>query len=367
MYLLRMTYQYAFRSARQQVLRLSVSIRPSCENSKINFPFWMATAFGLSLGSVSQEWAEVYQLQSESRFVEALKRLKSAPRSDPKTKLYSSLLQLNLEMCIAASSGVHPNGADYDALESVYTACRDAGFMDVAIETQLLMFDSFPSHREQILSALVDSSMDEHTKRRVYHRKGQHLVASGHFYDAQDLWLPLVTASGIDPEDADDSLASLLLDFGRLYSHLGKFNEAVDIYNHCLCVSRSLPNQAVSLIRLSNALERISRPAQADKRRQEYFHMISKPYPTLCAMCSVVLGKEPKFLIPCCKTVVHSECLRAVVSEYAEDENKCPFCETQFIIGEVVDPTAVTGRKYKKKSSGRERANSVTDDEIKPE
>ena len=230
------------------------------------------------------------------------------------------------------------------------------GNHQVQIEAWLLMFDAFAIYREEATDMLtqLEAYMDVHTERRWLHRKGHGLIASGHLQEAYELWVPLVVAIPNQQSDCDDSLCALLIDFGRLSTELGKYNDAVDIYNQALSCARTAHNQGLALIRLSNALERMSRPAQADKRRTEYFHLIKKEYPTHCALCSGSFGKEPKFLLPCCKTVVHSECLRQIVSDIQEAETKCPFCATTYLISDVVDPTAVVGRKYKrtKRASG---------------
>lgn len=327
----------------------------------------MATAYGLSLSNTYKDWHVVYQLQSDSQFVEALSALAKSPKPDTKSQLYAKLVRLNLELFVAATSGIAPSDADFSAIHQIDHSAKSHEFVDIHLEALFLAFDCFPSKRDGILEDLErdEAHMDVHTRRRWLHRKGLRLMTLGNLQEAHDLWAPLVTLNPTLPVEADDSLATLLLDFGRLYSHLGKFSEAVEIYNHCLCASQSLHNQALSLIRLANGMERISRPAQADKRRQEYFHMIQKPYPAQCAMCSGVLSKEPKFLIPCCKTVVHSECLRTAVSDLPEDETSCPFCATMFYISEVADPAAVTGRRYKKtKKNAKERANSATDGDM---
>ena len=315
----------------------------------------MATSFAVSLSQRDSKWAEMFRLQSSSDFSGSLDALNSLRPTDEKTILYKNLLAIQLDLCLDALNGIEPTE---DARLSAQNIARNAAsdsLKDIRIDALFLMFDLFPDSRKEVFLELasLEETMGGHTLRRWVHRKGQSFVQLGQLHEAFDLWLPLVTGEPLHPEDEDDSLVVLLVDFGRLCSQLGKYSDAVEVYNQAVCVSKTPYNLGVSLIRLSNALERVARPAQADKRRIEYFALIRRDHPTHCALCSGIFHKEPKFLIPCCKTVVHSECLRQEVSDYPEPENECPFCKVKFLISDVADPTSVTARKYKrhKKSS----------------
>lgn len=310
----------------------------------------MATQLALELSRLSTEWEKVFHLQNNSQFKEALAAISNAPVTSVLQGELKQLLTIRLKLCHDMSSGHMPG---HDIIEEIRERSQDAqasASVAILIESSFLLFDSNPALRDEALQTLegLQQVMDAHTLRRFLHRKGLSFIATNRMKDAYDLWTPLIKAEPNTPEDHDDSLCTLLLDFGRLCTELGKYSDAVEIYNQALACAKTAYNQALALIRLSNALERMSRPAQADKRRMEYFNLIKREYPTHCASCSVVFGKEPKFLITCCKTIVHSECLRQVVSEIESDETNCPFCSTKFTISDVADPTSVEGRKYKK-------------------
>lgn len=313
----------------------------------------MATQLAIRLSTQYADWAKFFQLVNHSQFKDALTACRSLPRSDASSDQYAQFSSIFLQLCIDAAGGVEPKAEHAITLQAIIESCHRLSIHAVQIESLFLMFDTFAANRDQALSVLdaLQSQMDEHTHRRYLHRKGLALVHSGSLHEAFELWSPLVT-SVPSVEDSDDSMSTLLIDLGRVSTELGKYSDSVDIYNQALACSRSPHNQGLALIRLSNALERLSRPAQADKRRIEYFHLIKREYPTHCASCSAAFGKEPKFLIPCCKTIVHSECLRQVVSESPDAETSCPFCSTKFTIADVVDPTSVEGRKYKKTKRG---------------
>lgn len=322
----------------------------------------MATRLAITLSEKSPEWDMVFKLQTISDFVAARESLASVHCMEENVRIYSDLVRIQLELCVSVSAGSMPKEEYASQIRAIVAQSVTAGCMDVQIEALLLMFDVFTIYREEAYTGLVslETSMDSHTLRRWFHRKGLRYMQLGNLQEALDLWLPLVTDRGDTLEDLDDSLSCLLLDFGRVCSHLGKYSEAVDVYNQSLCVCKTSHNQGLSLIRLSNALERIARPAQADKRRIEYFALVQREYPTNCSLCSGSFGKEPKFLIPCCKTIVHSECLRAEVSDLHENETNCPFCKVKFFIGDiVVDPSNISGRKYVKKnrSSNKEEVH----------
>ncbi|TEB16918.1 hypothetical protein C9890_0549 [Perkinsus sp. BL_2016] len=310
----------------------------------------MASAFAIKLSTIYPDWANVFTLQSEGKFEEALNRIPHSTQKEPGSNLYGDLLMCNLRMCIDASQGISPTPEAETSLLNVTNLCGSQGHFPLQIEGLFMLFDSFPKSRDEISSQLIllEDRMDAHTLRRWNHRKGTSLISQGKLHEAHELWSYIVAVAPTAVEDYDDSLCSLLIDLGRLSTELGKYSDAVDIYGQALACARSPHNQGLSLIRLSNALERMSRPAQADKRRMEYFALIKRDYPSQCSACSVPFGKEPKFLVPCCKTVVHSECLRQTVSDIEPSETDCPFCGTKFHISDVVDPNAVEGRKYKK-------------------
>ena len=287
-------------------------------------------------------------------YSEALKLIAEAPKKDLVVEMFSQVFEFNLQMCLNALRGVIP--AVYQGLElrKIAKLAAENGFSDVQIEAWFLIFDSFDSSHDEVVEELLklESSMDKNTLRRWCIRKARHLSHTGHISDAYDLLLSHAVVVPENESDNDDSLCALLVEFGRIATELGKYSDAVDIYNQAVNSAKSAHNQGLALIRLSNALERMSRPAQADKRRIEYFTLIKRDYPTQCASCSLHFGKEPKFLIPCCKTIIHSECLRQVVSDIEESEASCPFCSTVFRISDVVDPTSVEGRKYKRSKKG---------------
>ncbi len=314
----------------------------------------MATGFAIKLSTNYQEWNTVFSLQSESKFEEALDAVQRAPLTEPGSKLYAELVKSNLRMCVGALSGVAPTAADESLLMQLAEQSASEGHFPIQIETLFFIFDTFPNARDSVFETLkrLEEKMDEHTIRRWTHRQGIHYISQGRLHEAHELWSRQVAVIPTSVEEYDDSLCSLLIDLGRLSTELGKYSDAVEIYGQALACARSTHNQGMSLIRLSNALERMSRPAQADKRRMEYFNLIKREYPTRCSACSVAFGKEPKFLIPCCKTIVHSECLRQAVSDIEPSETDCPFCGTKFYISDVVDPNAVEGRKYKKHRRG---------------
>jgi hypothetical protein len=314
----------------------------------------MATSYAIGLAAHHPEWANVFELQRESRYSDALEAINRVPVVSQESTLYSNLIRLNLRMCVDALAGMYPEEKLAEELRGIAEKSASISCSTVQIETLFLLADVYPSSRAQAMATLeqLEPNMDHHTLRRWIHRKGKRLVKAGHIQEAHDLWSKLAIETPASVEDHDDSFCSLLIDFGRISTELGKYSDAVDIYGQALACARSPHNQGLALIRLSNALERLSRPAQADKRRMEYFSLIKREYPTQCAACSVPFGKEPKFLIPCCKTIVHSECLRQEVSDIEPSETDCPFCKTKFFISDVVDPTAVEGRKYKKHRRG---------------
>jgi tetratricopeptide (TPR) repeat protein len=314
----------------------------------------MATALAIELSSRYSDWATVFELQNESRYSEALQALSSVSMKASGAGIYSQLLNLHLRMCVDATKRIEPSDHQCTELFRIAEQAGAVGQSSIQVEALFLIFDAFKNSREGASLALgrLENQMDEHTRRRWCHRKGIAFIAEGKLHDAHSLLTKAAIEIPESVEDFDDSLCSLLLDLGRLSTELGKYSDAVDIYGQALACSRSPHNQGLSLIRLSNALERMSRPAQADKRRIEYFHLIKREYPIHCAACSGQFGKEPKFLIPCCKTIVHSECLRQVVSDVEANETECPFCATLFHVSDVVDPSAVEGRKYKKHRRG---------------
>ena len=308
----------------------------------------MTTHLAVTLSEKYSEWSTIFKLQSESDFASALACLKNAPIPDSQVGIYMQFVKINLELSISVKSGSMPKEEYASRIRLLVGEAQSLNAFDIQVELFLLMFDVFAIYREEAYTNLciLESSMDEHTLRRWIHRKGMGLVHLGQLFEALDLWQPFVSAKGDSFEDFDDSLAVLLLDFGRVCSLVGKYSDAVEVYNQSLCVSKTVYNQCMSLIRLSNALERMARPAQADKRRIEYFSLIKKEYPTKCSLCSGPFGKEPKFLIPCCKTVVHAECLRSDI--LTDSASECPFCKVSFFMGDVLDPTMVSGRKYKR-------------------
>jgi tetratricopeptide (TPR) repeat protein len=314
----------------------------------------MATTFAINLSTLYPEWSAVFAYRSESKYEEALVALKRTPITDSASKLYAEVVSTNLRMCVDALKGEVPSEADKSLLVQLAKESATIGIFPVQIEALFLIFDAFPDSKGDVVDSLIqlEERMDAHTMRRWTHRKGIYYISQGKLHEAHDLWSKVVSVIPTGVEEYDDSLCSLLIDLGRLSTELGKYSDAVEIYGQALACARAPHNQAMSLIRLSNALERMSRPAQADKRRMEYFTMIKRDYPTHCSACSVVFGKEPKFLIPCCKTIVHSECLRQAVSDIEPSETECPFCGTKFYISDVVDPNAVEGRKYKKHRRG---------------
>lgn len=326
----------------------------------------MSAALSVTLASTSASWRRVFELQNHGDYATALEQLSRISHLSDEQSLLAEVFALKLRICLEALRGVLPDGTMADGLQEIISRAEQANLKDVAIEGNLLLHDCFPGFADQVLSKLAghEPHMDQSTLRRWLHRKGLSYVRSGNAQLAADLWAGLIDSVGDSEADQDDSLAVLLLDYGRVSSQLGKYADAVELYNQALCVSRTPVNQGASLVRLSNALERISRPAQADKRRIEYFHMIGKDYPTRCALCSMNFGKEPKFLLPCCKTVTHSECLRIVVSDHQEDERDCPFCETHFIISDVADPSSISARKYqrhKRNADDRESTEEKVD------
>jgi len=316
----------------------------------------MASTLAVSLSTNYSEWSEFFKLQNSSRFEEASRYLGIVPRHTQEVAIYAKLLGATLQICNSAATGAFPHDLHGHTVREVINEANSIGSTSVVIEGWFLAFDCFSVYRDESVVSLtaLENVMDSNTRRRWIHRKGNHLISTGALNEAFDLWSGQVPSACDTKEDSDESLVSLLIDFGRLASQLGKYADAVEIYNQAVCLSQTVYNQCVSLVRLSNALERISRPAQADKRRVEYFGVIGKEYPTQCALCSGQFGKEPKFLIPCCKTITHSECLRAVVSEHQGDETDCPFCRTKFMISDVADPTAISARKYKRQKKPNE-------------
>jgi len=314
----------------------------------------MATSLTLKLSQSEPVWAKVFDLQANAHFSEALDLLQSAPRVDEQADLFCRVFEANLRMCVAALRGNPPCEVDASMIKQIASDSHIRGLVGVEIEAWLLIFDAFDSLREEARGNLskLESVMDSSSLRRWNIRKARSLSYAGHLTEAYDTLLPYSAFLADEDADNDDSLCALLVELGRIATELGKYSDAVDIYNQAVNCSKSPHNQGLALIRLSNALERMSRPAQADKRRIEYFTLIQRDYPTQCAACSMNFGKEPKFLIPCCKTIVHSECLRQVVSDIDESETSCPFCSTLFRISNVVDPTAVEGRKYKRTKKG---------------
>lgn len=308
----------------------------------------MATSLAATLSVQFPEWNAMFQLQNQSRYSEALAASARLPKPDSLSRLYVELIQIHFQMCINALNGNLPK--DEQATNIRRIAQEASTSRALQTEAHFLLFDAFAIYRDEAYSRLLEleSDMDSLTRRRWYIRKGQNMVSGGQLQDAYDLWSPLVSDIPNTQEDRDDSLCALLVDLGRVCTELGKYSDAVEVYNQAVCSAQSSHNQGLALIRLSNALERMSRPAQADKRRIEYFNLIKREYPTQCALCSGSFGKEPKFLIPCCKTITHSECLRQVVSDCPDAETNCPFCSTRFLISDVADLSAVVGRKYKR-------------------
>jgi tetratricopeptide (TPR) repeat protein len=319
----------------------------------------MSAGLSVALASTSPAWRRVFELQNIGDYSHAFEELSRIAHTTDEESLLADICGVKLRICLEAVRGVHPDGDCASELQKVISRAENSNIYPIAIEGNILLHDCFPDLSDQALSALsgYEPYMDQSTRRRWLHRRGISHMRSGNIQEAADLWTGLIDAAGDSETDQDDSLAVLLLDYGRVSSQLGKYADAVELYNQALCVSRTPVNQAASLVRLSNALERISRPAQADKRRIEYFHMIGKDYPTRCALCSMNFGKEPKFLLPCCKTVAHSECLRIIVSDHQEDETDCPFCATHFVISDIADPTSISARKYqrhKRNNDGKE-------------
>ena len=321
----------------------------------------MASRLSVSLSTSSPEWRSIFELQNMGDFAGALQKLSSIAHVSDESSIFADIVAVNLRICVGTLKGIRPDEPVAFELLKIIEVAERRGFKHLVIEASFLLFDCFPQHGDQALSTLATHElyMDEDVGRRLVRRKGISHVRSGNLQAAADLYAGYCSASGDKDTDQDDSLAALLLDYGRVSSQLGKYSDAVELYNQALCVSKSATNQALSLIRLSNALERISRPAQADKRRIEYFNMIDKEYPTRCALCSASFGKEPKFLLPCCKTVTHSECLRTIVSDHPEDDTTCPFCSTHFIISEIADPTSVSARKYQRHKKSGEDGNQA--------
>lgn len=314
----------------------------------------MTTALSLQLSTTQPVWGRIFELQSASFFADAMALLPTAPRPDLAIDLFAQVFEANLRFCVNALHGALPTQQEASSLIQLAFAAGTRGFSDVQIEAWLLIFDVLEAHHDEAFGELskLEVFMDSNTVRRWHVRKARSLSHSGNISEAYELLLSHAPTLPDQDLDNDDSLCALLIEFGRIATELGKYSDAVDIYNQAVNCARSTHNQGLSLIRLSNALERMSRPAQADKRRIEYFNLIRREYPTQCASCSIHFGKEPKFLIPCCKTIVHSECLRQVVSEIEESETSCPFCTTIFRISDVVDPNAVEGRKYKRSKKG---------------
>jgi tetratricopeptide (TPR) repeat protein len=326
----------------------------------------MASSLAVSLSNTYIEWSNLFKLQNSCKFNEALHALSSVPKNTLTDTIFSRIIEANLIICIGAIEGSLPTANTGDSIRQMVKEAHDASIDSLAIEGLLLLFDCFPSSRDETIAELsnLEDTMDDNTKRRWIHRKGNYLISSGFSEEAFELWSTHVQSICDQRDDSDDSMVALLVDFGRLASQLGKYSDAVEIYNQAVCLSQTPYNQCVSLIRLANALERISRPAQADKRRVEFFNIIGKEYPTQCSLCSGLFGKEPKFLIPCCKTITHSECLRAVVSEYQGDATDCPFCQTKFLISDVADPTAISARKYKRHKKPSEGSSARLGSEI---
>jgi len=308
----------------------------------------MSSHLSAKLSSESVSWKSVFELQNNGEYAASLAKLSEMKHASVEASLFAEVLALNLRMCLVALTGSFPDEDVANDLRDLISRCLVQGCPRVAIEAAFLLFDCFPAYSDEALMKLSDceSHMDQSSRRRWLHRRGLSHVRSGDLQGAIAFWVGLVGSRNDLDTDQDDSLAALLLDYGRVSSQLGKYSDAVELYNQALCLSKTPINQAISLVRLSNALERISRPAQADKRRIEYFNMIGKEYPTRCALCSMSFGKEPKFLLPCCKTITHSECLRIIVSEQQEDETDCPFCSTHFLISDIADPSSVSARKY---------------------
>ena len=323
----------------------------------------MSSQLSVTLSSESQAWKAIFELQNSGDYASALAKLADIAPSNTEVGLYAEVLELNLRVCLHALKGAYPDQTEADTLRSIMQRSLDVGAPGVAIEAALLLFDCFSNYMDEALVRLSDyeSHMDNTSRRRWIHRKGLSLVQAGNLQGAADLWAGEIGSRNDLIADQDDSLCALLLDYGRVSSQLGKYSDAVELYNQAVCVSRTPINQGASLIRLSNALERISRPAQADKRRIEYFNLIGKEYPTRCALCSMSFGKEPKFLIPCCKTISHSECLRTIVSEHQEDETDCPFCNTHFYISDIEDPSTVSARKYQRHKKSNNQPETVRD------
>lgn len=321
----------------------------------------MSSHLAVKLSTESHIWKTVFELQNSGQYASALAKLKEIAPSSMDVGLYAEVVEMSLRVCIKALNGEYPDERVADQVRSILKRSVGTVVPHVAIEAAFLLFDCFPNHMEEALSSLADceTHMDANSRRRWIHRRGMSLAKSGNLQGAVDLWAGEVESRNDSSLDQDDSLSALLLDYGRVSSQLGKYSDAVELYNQAVCVSRTSTNQAASLVRLSNALERISRPAQADKRRIEYFNLIGKEYPTRCALCSMSFGKEPKFLLPCCKTITHSECLRSIVSEHQEDETDCPFCKTHFFISDIEDPSAVSARKYQRHKKTKDQPEAA--------
>lgn len=323
----------------------------------------MATKLAADLSRLYPDWANVFSLQNSGKFNDALIAVGKINCQDKASLLFLQLFQAKLKVFIDAVKGIRPSSTFSDNVRSLSESAEADQVFAVRVEALFFLFDTFPELQTEAANTLtpLEPEMDPITLRRWLHRKGNNLIREGRLHEAHELWSPLVSSKPGDLEDFDDSLCSLLIDLGRLSTELGKYSDAVEIYNQALACARSPHNQGLSLIRLSNALERMSRPAQADKRRIEYYNLIKREYPTHCSACSVAFGKEPKFLIPCCKTIVHSECLRQAVSDIEPNETDCMFCHTKCTIADVVDPGAVEGRKYKKTRRGEQGGEPVAE------
>ena len=308
----------------------------------------MATKRAIALAEVDQNWRAVFAYQQGGHYEAALSLIDKLAPTEVPASLLARLYSYQLQFLISAGSQILDEALPSGCKDIVMQA-RKFSYYDIVTEAWLVCYDMLVTHRQWTSERLsecvrelvkLEGQMDGHASRRWLRRKASYLRKCGQLTESAQMLTQLVRSSPPpEKEDADNSLCLIYFELGRLQSQLGRYLESAETYTQALTVAFSIPNRTALLIRLANVLERLGHSPLAEVRRAELFNLWGMQPPMGCRLCGRPHAPEGRIVLPCCRDLIHCECLVLALERQAtpaapSSTARCPSCG---VIVEIVD------------------------------
>ena len=307
----------------------------------------MASKRSIALFDADPAWRDIFALQQCGHFAPAIELLRNVNTQDVPASLLARIYMVQLQFMLSAGRGFDEN--EILLLKDVVSQAKKYSYYDIIMEAWLVCYDILVAYRQwssERLSECVrelvklEPQLDSYTGRRWLRRKAGYLRKCGQLNEASALLLQLIRNPGPGGrEESDNSLCIVYYELARLQTQVGKYQEAAETYTAALSVAFSIPNRSAILLRLCNVLERIGNFTHAEARRVELFNLYGSPMNSVCKLCTRPLNPEGKMILPCCREVVHCECLvlsleRQATPHAHSSSARCPGCGD---ISEITD------------------------------